>query len=561
MARTVSSPTRPRDPLARFEQDAGDRYEDLRIVVVRDATSEILFAVGARWDRAKGEYFGQAQRCKIIRLNEAQCLGEEGNNLEEGPALEIKRWFEARQRGDERLGEIVLDGARGSGKSVLGVIAVFCIAVAFPGARCLLVSPANTRRHELEVIVKDFIPPRWRAWSERDMTYTLPNGSTITYLGADDEDALKQGGFEVALLNEAQLMTSRAYVNATGGLRNLSGRPMGVLILAMNYASKERGEWTNDHLDKIEAGLRGAKHHKLDPALNGFVDENANDIAAGLARSVSPELADIDFSGIRKLLGNMAAPMFKPARIEFGGHVGKPPADWVEVTRHVTALKTGYDKGYARVIGADFQRRPGCVAVVFRLFRKPGSDALVYWAERYIEARNGYEDELAMAIDEYLNGIGLTARDALVVADSTGRHQDALHQKGTKPSHQILREYYFTVVSPMRKLKQGGWGIGNPDVDDSVAQFNCVLMDDCFYVSDEADPNEFLITSLRKCKTKKRGGSIRLDDRPPGYSHPVDCGRYVTYYFEPRRGPSVPDGGFNRAAFDALAGTRLGFGS
>jgi hypothetical protein len=555
MARMVSSPTRPRDPLARFEEDAGDRCEDLRIVVVRDATSQVLFAVGGRWDRGRAEYFGQAERCKVIRLNEAQCLGEEGNDLEDGPALEIKRWIDARREGEERLGEILLDGARGSGKTVLGVIAVFCIAIAFPGARCLLVSPANTRRHELDVIVKDFIPRRWRAWSERDLTFTLPNGSTISYLGADDEDALKQGGYEVALLNEAQLMTARAYVNATGGLRNLSGRPMGLMLLALNYASKERGEWTNDHLDKIEAGLRGARHHKLDPKLNGFIDDKANDIASGLARSVSTELADIDYSGIRKLLGNMASPMFKPAAVAFGGHVGPPPANGVDVTRQVTALKTGVEKGFARVVGADFQRRPGCVATVFKLFRVPDKEGLVYWAEKYIEARNGYEDELAMAVDEYLVSIGLSARDALVVADSTGRNQDALHQKNSKTSHQILREYYFTVVAPMRKRKDGGWGIGNPDVDDSVAQFNCVLMQNCFYVSDHADPNDFLIEALRKCKTKKRGGSIRLDDRPPGYSHPVDTCRYVTYYFEPRRGPAPA--GIDTATFNELRSIRI----
>jgi hypothetical protein len=518
--------------------------------VCRKATGDVLFTVGGRWDRAEGRYLDeQATRCKIVWLNEAQCVGEQGNDLEDGPAYELKRWIEGRRVGAERLGEIVLDGARGSGKSVLGTLAVFCIAIAFPGARCLLVPPANTRRHELEVIVKDFIPLRWRAWSQRDMTYTLPNGSTVTYVGADDEDALKQGGFEVALLNEAQLMTSQAYVNATGGIRNLSGRPMGLLLLAMNYASKERGEWTNDHLDKIDGGLPGARHHKLDPKLNEFLDDNANEVAEGLARSVRPDLADIDFSGIRKLLGNMAAPMFRPAAIAFGGHVGKPPADWLDVTREVTALRTGIAKGFARVIGADFQRRPGCVAVVFRLYRKPNGD-LAYFAERYIEARDGYEDELAILLDEYLASIELSARDALMVADSTGRHQDAQHRRNAKPSHEVMREYYFTVVAPMRKRKSGGWGIGNPDVDDSVAQFNSVLMADCFIVSDEADPNEFMITALRKGKTKKRGGSIRLDDRPPGYSHPIDCGRYVTYYFEPRRGPVGP--GYDQKTADSI---------
>ena len=556
MRSTGSSQIRPRDPLARFEQDAGTRCVDLRVVVGRKKTREILFAVGGRWHRGGGVFLEEpAERCKVVWLNEAQCIGEEGGTIEDGPAWAIKTWIEKRRAGVERLGEIVLDGARGSGKTFLGTLAVFLIAVEFPGARCLLVPPANTRRHEIDVIVKDVVPRRWRAWSMRDMTFTLPNGSTVTYVGADDENALKQGGYEVALLNEAQLMTSQAYVNATAGIRNLSGRPMGLLMLAMNYASKERGEWPNDHLDKIDAGLRGAKHHKLDPALNEFIDENANGIAEGLARSVRPDLADIDYAGIRKLLGNMAAPMFKPAAVAFGGHVGKPPAGLLNVTREVTAFKTG-TKGFDRVVGMDFQQRPGCVAVVFQLFRQPDGK-LLYWAERYIDAPGGYEDDIARRVEDYLSTIGLTARDVLVVADSTGRHQDGTH-KNAKPSHQILREWYYTVVAPQRQKKSGGWGIGNPDVDDSVAQFNCILMADSFLVSSDADPNEFLITSLRKCKTKKRGGSIRLDDRPPGYSHPVDCCRYVTWYFEPKRGPDVaPDPGLNRKAFEAFGGIRI----
>lgn len=549
----VKKPPRPRDRLLGVEQDLSSRVVDLCIQARRKSTNDVLFSVGGTWDRIERRYLdAPAKQGRVIRLSEAQCLGEKGNEPEEGPALEFKRWLENRATGADRLGEIVLDGARGSGKSILGTLFVFCTAIAFPGSRCLLVSPANTRRHEIDVIVKDFIPRRWRAWSERDLTYTLPNGSTITYVGADDEDALKQGGYEVALLNEAQLMTSQAYVNATGGLRNLSGRPMGLLILAMNYASKERGEWTNDHLDKIDGGLRGARHHKLDPALNEFIDENVNDIAEGLARSVRPDLADIDFSGIRKLLGNMAAPTFKPHALAFGGHVGKPPADWVDVTREVTAFRTE-TKGFSRVVGMDFQRRPGCVAVVFRLFRRPGDKKLIYWAERYIDAPGGFEDDLARRVDEYLGSLGLTARDALVVADSTGRHQDGAHRSNTKPSHDILREWYFHVVAPMRK-KKSGWGIGNPDVDDSVAQFNCVILDGCFVVSDTADPNEFLVTALRKCRTKKRGGSIRLDDRAPGYSHPVDCSRYVTYYFEPKRGPGTP--GFDFESFKHLSEIR-----
>lgn len=513
------------------------------MVVRRKATNEKIFAVGGQWDRARQEWTTQpAKRCKVLYLNEAQCLGLEGNALDDGPAAAIRNWIDARHAGGKRVIELVLDGGRGSGKSVLGVLAVFLIAVEFPDSRCWLISPANTRRGELARIVRDFIPSSWRVFNKQDLTYTLPNGSTVTFIGADDEDALKQGGYEVALLNEAQLITSQAYANAVAGVRNVSGRPKGLLLLAHNYAAKERGEWTNDHLDQIEAGKLNARHHKLDPKLNGFIDDTVVDDIDGAIRSVRPDLADIDSLGIRKRLGDFAAAAFKPHGGE-GGHVatpptmvvgldGKPQAGWFDITREITAKKTGSDRGFARVVGADFQRHPGCVAVVFRIFRNVATSEVIYFAEKCIVAGDN-EDDLAQKIDSYLADLGLTARDALVVADSTGAHQNAGHTTRTKPSHAILQEYHFTVVGPRKILKSGKVGKANPDVEDSLAQFYDICKAGRFIVDPSA---EWQIESLRRCKIKKRGGTIRLDDSKPGYSHAVDCDRYVTWYFEPRRG-------------------------
>ncbi len=542
--RATDSRTKSRD-LDRIDQDVAGRVVDLRVVVRRKLTGERLFAVGGRWDRVLQSFSDEpAQRCKTIWLNEAQCLGEEGKTLEHGPAWALKNWIEARQQNSKRVIELVLDGGRGSGKTVLGTLAVFMIAIEIPDSRCWLISPANTRRAEVARIVRDFIPRQWRAWSERDFTYTLPNGSTITFIGADDEDALKQGGFEVALLNEAQLVSSSAYANAVAGVRNVSSRPKGLLILAHNYASKERGEWTNDHLDKIEAGAINARHYKLDPRLNGFISEDVVDDVDGAIRSVRPDLADIDSLGIRKRLGDFATPAFRPHPIEIGGHVGIPPTQvvdingqvisgWTDVTRELTAEKTGTTNGYARVVGADFQRRPGCVGVVFRIFRTE-TGKVVYFVEHAIVAGDN-EDDLSRRIDEYLATLGLTAHDALVVADSTGRHQNAGHTRLTKPSHAIMREWQFTVVAPRKVKRSGALGNANPDVEDSLSQFYDICKADRVIVDPAAD---WAVESLRRCKIKKRGGTIRLDDSNPGYSHPVDCIRYVTWYFEPRRGPT-----------------------
>lgn len=550
-AKTGSRSSRPTDPLARIEQDVTSRVVDMRCIVKRRLTGETLFAVGGRWDRVDKIYLPEpAKRGKVIYLNESQVLGQPGNRLEEGPAWALKTWIEARRAGEQRVVEIDFDGERGSGKSHLGTIAVWLIAIEFAEAECWLTSPANTRRAEIARIVKEQIPLAWRTgWSERDLSYTLPNQSCVRYLGADDEDGLKRGGYEVALLNEAQLMSSQAYANAAGGVRNLAGRPKGLLMLAYNYASKERGEWTNDHLDKIEAGLINAQRFKLDATLNESVDADVHDDVEGLIRSARPDLADLDSLGIRKRLGDYAAPAFKPIPIDKKGHVGSPPRPvygidgsivdpgWPDVTRRETAKAVGTQNGFPTVGGMDFQSRPGCVSSIWRLFERPDKK-IVYAAQKMIVAGDN-EDDLCRRVEEYLASIGLTTRDMLAVCDSTGRHLNAGHTKLTKPSHDIVREWGFTVVAPRKVKVSGKLGIANPDVADSLAQFYDICKADRVLVA-EGEDTEWLVESLRRCKIKKRGGTIRLDDAKPGYSHPTDTARYVTWFFEPQRGPVAP---------------------
>lgn len=558
--RTASSKsqTKPRE-LARIDADVSTRVVALRVVVKRKKTGEKLFEVGGQWDRVEGRYLDEPTKlCKVIWLNEAQCLGMPGNLLAEGPAMSLKAWIDARREGSARIVEMVLDGGRGSGKSHLAVLAVFIIAIAFPDARCFLVSPANTRRGELQRIVRDWIPAQWRAWSERDLMYTLPNGSTVQYIGADDENALKQGGYEVALLNEAQLVTSDAYAMVAGGVRNVSGRPKGLLILAHNYAAKEKGEWTNDHLDKIEAGTINAEHHKLDPRMNDAIEDGVVDDVDGLIRSVRPDLADLDSLGIRKRLGEFASPAFKPIPVAAGGHVGSPPAQvvgldgvvkagWSDVTRRETAKKTGTRDGFPIVSSKDFQRRPGCVATFWKLYEREDGK-IVYHGIKCIVAGDN-EDDLCDKAEQYLATLGLTPRDCLAICDSTGRHLNAAHDQRTKPSHAIVQEWLFTVVAPRKVKKSGKLGNANPDVEDSLSQFYDICKEDRVLVA-EGEATEWLVESLRRCKIKKRGGTIRLDDSKPGYSHPVDTARYCTWYFEPKRGvtpPTMPNKEVNNA--------------
>jgi hypothetical protein len=338
------------------------------------------------------------------------------------------------------------------------------------------------------------------------------------------------------------------------------------LILAHNYAAKDRGEWTNDHLDKIEAGLINARHHRLDPNMSDSIEEGVVDDVDGLIRSVRPDLADLDALGIRKRLGQFAAAAFKPYPVASGGHIGSPPRSvtaidgtttvrgWPDITRRETGRRTATDDGFPIVVTMDFQRRPGCVATIWRLFEREDLK-IVYHAQKVIVAGDN-EDDLCRRVEEYLAKLGLTPRDALAICDSTGRFQNAAHTQLTKPSHDIVREWFFTVVAPRKIKRSGKLGNANPDVEDSLSQFYDLCKADRVLVA-EGEDTEWLVESLHRCKTKKRGGTIRLDDSKPGYSHAVDTARYTTWYFEPRRGHVPIEPAFDRESFEALKDLKL----
>lgn len=518
MGRTASrSSPRKRDPLGILEQDASERLVDLRLVFLRALDNEFLFEVGGQWDTVDEAFVTPRCRCKVFRVNEAQVES----------ARAFGEWISARREGRARAAEIVLEGGRGSGKSVEAVMMVFAIAIAIPDSRCFLVSTANTRRGELERIVRDHIPRQWRAWSQLDLTYKLPNGSTVTYLGADDEDALRQGGYEVALANELQLFTPTAYATLVAGIRNVSQRPKGLLVAAMNPATKDRGQWTNDHLDKIDAGELNARRFKLEPKLNQFLERGVVDDVDSLIRSVDAGLADADALGIRRRLGEIAVPAFQPTTIDKGGHIGTPFDGWPDVTRTVTATKTKVDGGFTEAVGTDFQVRPHCCGLAVRFYRR-GDGKLVYHPFNVILAE-GREDDLAEAMLDK----GHEAKSALAIADSSGAYQNVQRVRNGIYSHDILREYGFTVVAPVKKRDpRGTTGVGrNPDLEDSLAQLYNVCTEGRLIVHPKC---AWLIESLRRCKVK-RGASVKMDDAKPGYSHIVDCLRYVIWWAEPPR--------------------------
>ncbi len=539
----------PRDKAAAL----ASRFIDLKIIARRRKTGEDIFQVGGQWDTVENCFTDeQPKTCVVFLINESQVPA----------AIALGEWLKARTENTKRVVEMVLEGARGSGKTHLAALVIVCIAVAFPDARCWLVNPANTRRAEVDIIIRDHVPDEWLAgWSERDLTYTLPNGSTLQYIGGDDDEQLRQGGYEVCLLNEATLIRSESYAAAAGGVRNVSGRPKGLLLLAHNPATRTKGEWTGEHLQRIFAGEVNAKHFRLDPRLNDSIDSDVVDDVDALIRSVRPDLADADALGIHRRLGDLACHAFrawscdklvKIDDVDLFGHIGDPGEIWFpDITRELTKAKL--HTAFSEVGGLDFQGKPHTCGLLFRFFRR-GDGKTIYYAHTA-----ALSPDWEQGLSERFYEIGYDPREIVFIADSSGAWQ-AVDRSATrikKSSHELLREEGWVVhpvTKPHDRKNRGTSGAGhNPDVGDNLSLLNDVVEDGRLLVSPSCT---WLVESLRKGKLRHTAGRVFLDG---DYAHILDCLRYVIHYFEPaRKRPMRKSGAMLASSFPAM---RPGAGS
>lgn len=554
-------------------------FVDLGFELRREVTGEPLFTIGGRWELARQRFVGAPLRPHVQHLKESQFdaalalaaymharLAEVGaESLIQFPAGgDVAK--EIARRDLARVGRpifILFEGDRGSGKTHLCVLFQLMLAAALPKSRLWLIPHALPRRDELKIIVEEVCPAAWFDWTERDLTWQFINGSTIQCVTGDDDDAARAGGVECAAQNEAHLQRCGVYTTAQAAVRNVRGRPPGVLALAFNPPLKERGEWTIDLIEGVVQGKANGWHFHMDARRNSLLKPKLLDDIETAIRLVDPRAADADSRGIQQRIGIIAMPGFcawprektvvdrdgKP----HNGHVGRPPKiGWNEVTAAATRARLGAlapERGYPNVLGADFQMRPGCRATSFKLYERTDKRR-VYYAERAILAGGGEEDLAEKIIDA-----GYAPAETLIVADSSGAWFGA-ERKPEKYSHNVLREYGFAVVVPAhgRAATKSKTGIPrNPDVEDNLMQLLELCEDDRFLVSPD---EEWLIECCRKCRLVWDSGRVRLDDAEPGYSHLVDTVRYVPAFFEPKRGPRRTLTG-NSTAREQVRGLRI----
>jgi hypothetical protein len=517
--------------LDELSSDEG-RLVNLSLAVKRRSTGERILLVGGMWDRVSRQYVGPAKRSHVVYVNEAQVE----------PARALAAWLKRRVKGEPREVLHFLGVKRGGGKSHWCVAATIIAMVALSGALCWAVSPTHARRDELERIFRSLLPRRfgWWLWKgQPDYRFSLVNGSALRLLSGEIPDSVRQGGAEVVFLNELQDMDRRVFSLGLPAVRNVEGRPAGIMLIAANPPTRARGEHVNELAQKIMAReVEGGLYFDVDPRLNTALERGALDQVEGLVEAIDPTVARADLSGEWLPVGDRAYPMWRSRDRVVEGQMRRslvgelPDLGYRDVTSEVLkktgALRSG-GRYYTDVLACDFQGRPHMAAVGARIYRRPDGQLLYYVRHTFIV--QGQEIDLSDEIQES----GLYNPDtAAMVGDASGEWQSGRHGKRDLPSFEAMRSYRWAIFPPREKILAESKHPSNPPVERSLGEMYAVMRDDRLFVHPSC---AWLIEALEKCPLQREGAKPRIPGRG-GYSHVTDCVRYLVHRFEPKPGPA-----------------------
>ncbi len=219
--------------------------------------------------------------------------------------------------------------------------------------------------------------------------------------------------------------------------------------------------------------------------------------------------------------------------------IGDPWA--VDVTRELAATLMGSARGADVVIGCDFQKHPGCVGDVGRLFRTRDGRIVLY-LDRVVSCE-GQEDAFSQAlVDAGYTGNGYrpdgsTGPIALLIGDATGDRQNAAHHNWKPPSYHAMKANGWVIRPPMPHHRTGvPW---NPDVFASIDQMFVLFQRREILLSPQckiATPGfPSAVDSFRNA-LKSYNGKLRRGDV---FQHACDGVRYLAWRFLPRH--KAPD--------------------
>jgi len=531
-----------------------DRYVDA-LLVIEAHTGEELLRVGGCWDMHAERYVDRPVQARVVRLEESQ--------LELGRAL--ARWIADRQAARRRARAIVAGGPRGSGKTWCMAGVFFAVmALAFPGEWMFGINLTLKQKRECIEAIEAVVDAKWIAGEVndfRDPQLQFLTGATISWKSAQNPRAIREAGLRISyiLINEGQDQPEIVFINAISAIRNCGA----LLGIATNPPREDRSDWVAAVWEGIEAGRLNGERYFVDNKKNRSIDQASLGDIAEFIRTVNREAAEADADGVFKLSGPIAYPAFRALPRERGGHVGAPPIvqvgrGWADVTREISAAAVESQAGYDFVVGVDFQRLPGCIGVIAKLYRDERGRIILHVID--IVAVRGVEPDFSQGLIAagYFPAHGMGGPTALLVGDATGARQNAEHRFAQPPSFTALRADGWKIVPPMYHWRRGTpW---NPMVRDSRAQMHGLLEQHQILLSERcaepADGFPSLIESFRRAKVGPRGGLIELGQ----YQHGPDGVRYLAWRFLPRPKPQTPAPTLDEQTLDKVRGVKI-FGS
>lgn len=521
MTRTL---TQLRDDLRR--QFLGpERYVAARLEVVTPL-GEPVFAVGGCWDSVAECYVDRPVTARVVKLKASQ--------VEIGHA--IAEYITARLAGDDSRPALLLAiGNRGGGKTWVLALLMVALALALPSTWQVGVSITLKQARELKVAIDQIAAPEWITadiTDARDQRTEFCTGAAVLWLSAKNPKVLRQAllRFEHVLINEGQDQRETIFINAIGAIR--SG---GVVTVAANPPQDAAGDWVAVLYAGIAAGSHDGRAFILDAARNDAVSSATLGKIGRLLRMVNPAAADADAEGVIKLSGDLGYPAFSTSI-----HVGDPPAiGWIDVTRKLSAEAVRGGVGFDYVVGADFQRTPGCCASVGKLYRDERGQ-IVLWIREYVTTE-GVEEDLSQQLvnrgyyPSQVDRSGKAVASALIVGDATGARQNAEHSKGDEYSFTRLRADGWTVIAPMEHWRTGRpW---YPLVRDSRAQMHVAFTSRQVLLSSSCHQGQPGFPSLVESFTRAKVNPLGKFSKKGHLAHGPDTVRYLCWRFLPRAQP------------------------
>jgi hypothetical protein len=467
-------------------------------------TDEELIEVGGRWNKEAQRWEeGTTESVVVIRL-------PRGSD-QEAPARYLARWFALYKRGRKgphwdraaelerfrRVFTLMLWGGRRSGKSHLAIVALAMMAVMVPASICWAISPTNERTDELLRGLRTVLGRGWfrqtKSRADKTITFDLINGSVIRCMSGYNPDALRQGRCDLSLYNEAQHMTRQGWEELRGNLIDRGG----LCIIACNPPRGERGRWLEDVREQAIAAdaawpapiLVGGRHKFYQVAFHNFTFEKNPWVDADAAKALAAEVeSESDY--LRDILGQVVQSEYAV----LGGWsdvesvLREIPADWVDVTREVTARELGRAADY--VVGMDFQADPHMPAAVIKLYRDPKFPAGLKHPEdliavvvdevivdkadesQLVDALEGERPELIegrWTREGRVAGEGYNPDQCGVVMDATGFTQAGDHKPGRTSELTLRRRGWRFLNYPIKDKKS------NPLVEERAKVANVVL--------------------------------------------------------------------------------------